>query len=46
MRRTKAFIFLDGIQDHKDPYDYVYCVRLAFKLDPEGKVLRVKPVRL
>lgn len=40
----KAIIFLDGVPDHKDPYDYKYCVRLAFKLDPEGKRLRVQVV--
>jgi hypothetical protein len=40
----KAIIFLNGKPDHKDPYPYVYCVRLAFKLDPEGKHIEVRKV--
>jgi hypothetical protein len=40
----RAIIYLDGKPDHKEPYDYLYCVQLAFKLDPEGKRLKVKVV--
>jgi hypothetical protein len=40
----RAIIYLDGVADHKDPYDLVYCVILDRKLDPEGKRLRVKVV--
>jgi hypothetical protein len=40
----KAIIHLDGVPDHKEPWDYEYCVQLAFKLDPQGKRLRVKVV--
>jgi hypothetical protein len=38
---VKAIIFLDGKPDHKEPYDLLYCIRLAFKLDPAGKRLKV-----
>lgn len=41
----KAIIFLNGKPDHKEPYDYKYCVRLAFKLDPMGKHLKVQVVK-
>lgn len=40
----RAIIYLNGIPDHKEPYDYKYCVTLAFKYDPEGKYLKVKVV--
>lgn len=39
-----AIIYLNGIPDHKEPYDLVYCIRLAFKLDPLGEFLKVKVV--
>lgn len=41
----KAIIFLNGIPDHKEPYDLIYCIRLAFKLDPLGEFLRVVVVK-
>lgn len=40
----KAIIYLNGIPDHKEPYDLIYCIRLAFKLDPEGKYLKVRVI--
>lgn len=41
----RAIIYLNGIPDHKEPYDYKYCVKLAFKLDPKGKSLKVMVVK-
>lgn len=40
-KRMRAIIHLDGVPDHIEPYDYVYCVMLARKLDPDGKRLKV-----
>jgi hypothetical protein len=42
--RIRAIIHLNGIPDHKEPWDYKYCVKLAFLLDPLGKSLIVKVV--
>jgi hypothetical protein len=40
----KAFIILDGKRDHTEPWDYEDCVIKVFRLDPEGKRLRIEVV--
>jgi hypothetical protein len=41
----KAVMLLNGVVD-SEPMDIEYCIKLAFKLDPEGKFLRVKVVEV